>query len=438
MIKLRSYQTECIDAIEEEFNVSDTQLVQLPTGSGKTIIFSSFLKRNPRLQALITCPTRDLVVQIQDALKLVYGKDSSYSKHKIMTNAAVSMAYQRGSLNDLKFNTLIVDEAHRSKSKIYSKFVDYLKETPRSIKILGMTATPERLDGKNLLDIFGKKTYSQTLFDLIDQGHLCDLRGYRVKTKHLIDVRNSSNGDLSFVELNKLDNSSRNQVIIDTYTKHCVEKKTLIFCISVDQSERINSSLCEIGIKSGCIHGGLPEETRRKMIRDFASGELRVLTNCQVLTEGFDEPSINALILARPTKSKSLYSQMIGRGVRKFPGKMACDVYDITDEAHNLCHFDTIAGRPRNEPFEYPDGITFRRLHEELISIDEIQVVVEKMDFRDSPRVEFLKSDASFRQLERLRTKGICFHEPITFEEAAFLNWMHDLKEEYGNDHKTR
>jgi len=438
MIKLRSYQKECIEAITDTFKETSSQLIQLPTGSGKTIIFTSFLKQNPGLTALITCPTKDLVHQIEGAFKLVYGADTSYLKHRIMTNASISIRYQRGTLPLQQFDVLIVDEAHRSKSKIYAEFVDHFRKTRRKVKIFGLTATPERLDGKNLLDIFGRKSYSQTLFDLIDQGHLCDLLGYRVKTRHVIDVRNCSNGDLSSVELRKVDNESRNRIVLDTFLNHCQGKKTIIFCIDVAQSERLSASLQTYGVKSGCIHGGLSDSRRAALIKAFAKGEVQVLTNCQVLTEGFDEPSVQALILARPTKSKALYSQMVGRGVRNFPGKAFCDVYDITDGGHNLCHFDTLAGRPMNEPIEYPSGITFRQLHKELISLNDAEVVVQPVDFRFLLKAEFLGEQATSRQIERLQAKGISFHQPVTFEEAAFLNWMHDLEVEYGLHSKTR
>lgn len=314
MFELRDYQSQCVNKILESFLTINSQLVQLPTGAGKTVILWHVLKCLNK-KALIVAPTRELTEQIEETGGLivdswkVYRKTKSYwpldKQYLIMTCQGATFAQKGNGLDSHNAEILVVDEAHRSRSPSLEKLIqDFLD---KGGKVLGLTATPERMDGKSLLSIYEELTYSITLIDLIEQDYLVDLECYRVKTRHKIEEMKYSMGDIAQSVLRQLDVDARNEIILDTYINRCPGKKCLVFCLNIAHAETMANQFQAHGIKAWAIHGKLGKTERQTIIRMFRDGEIMVLCNCQLLTEGFDEPSIQALILARPTKSKTLY-----------------------------------------------------------------------------------------------------------------------------------
>lgn len=375
-IKLRDYQVECIDAIHKCFKNNNSQLIQLPTGSGKTVIFLSYIKKNG-LTALILCPTRDLVLQVETSCHDLFAGQSS--NILVKTHRALNSERMLENIYSLKFDIIVIDEAHHSETKTFATFLrKYRKKYPKT-KLLGVTATPERLDERSLLNTFYKLTFSRSLYWMIQEKYLCDIEAYRINTNQTFDDR-IVNGDFGINLIKQLDNESRNNLILKTFQENCCDRKTLIFCLNVAHCNRIAEFFCSQGIKSASIHGALPRKSREKILMDFKQGKIQVLTNCQLLTEGFDEPSIEALIIARPTRSKSLYTQMIGRGMRLYPGKEVCYLYELTDNSHKICTFLLMHPMQKFDySVTYKNGSRFSHMQKEEISLSTVDITKEKI-----------------------------------------------------------
>jgi len=436
-VKLYEYQLSCIDTICKFWEKDNRQFIQLPTGAGKTYIFLHYIK-NFGEKCLIICPTLELQDQIEESgrrfdLSIFAKRDRRFKNSEGFDHFVIVAASLRNedTLNFLlskKFDHIIIDEAHKAQSITYMNFLEKYKEKHPDFRLLGVTATPERLDEKPLTQIFGHLTFSMNLIDLIKDGWLSDLEGYRFKTQN--KIRTFRRADFRPMDLRKLDNESRNQIIYEVYEKNCVDKKTIIFCLDIQHAEAIAAHLQSKGHRAQSIHGKMKLEKRRQILQAYKRGDIQVLTNCQLLTEGFDEPSIQALIIARPTKSKSLYCQMIGRGVRKFPGKEVCYLYELTDNAHNICSFN-VATSVDNRLFEYKPGIRLTQLERELknVSLIETEIVKVKYDlFEDY----FDDLPATWNQLNYLKKKKIHHIGEPSFKECAFLIWMYKLKRIYG------
>lgn len=442
-MKLRDYQQECIDILKQD---TKKQLIQLPTGSGKTIIFLKYLRENSK-KSLIIVPTLDLQQQIYESSLNFYHKSEVFLKtckrlqtkdFKVFIFVANSLNFEetRKFLLNIDIDHIIIDEAHRSLAPTYTKFLDFYTEHNNKYKLIGFTATPERLDRKCLLDLFEKITYKKTIYELILDGYLCDLECFRIRTKHEIKS-DGKEKDFKQIEISHLDNYSRNQLIYKTYFENCLNKKTLIFCISIDHAEKIADYLRkEKGIKAHHIHGKQSIAHRTEILQKFRSGEIQVITNCQLLTEGFDEPSIEAIIIARPTKSKSLYCQMIGRGTRLFSNKKICSIYELTDNTHKICTFNVAADENKDANFirDYKDGITLTQLRKEISEISLSDYVLEKEKINViSDFNSYLESKGLLlSQKKKLCEKSITFMEPINLLQASFLLFLQNLREKYG------
>ena len=442
---MRDYQQECVEIIEYNFKKFDRQLIQLPTGAGKTWVFCKYLKKNSD-SALIICPSIELKQQIFDTCKLFDIRDVSFNIHDTRKNHVVtthSLCFEKNLevIKRKQYQNVIIDEAHHSHSPTYKKFLKY---TNPSTKILGCTATPERLDGKNLLDIFERLTYHKNIYDLVNAGYLADIEAYRIKTQQKIAKRAN---DFRSVELRLLDNDQRNNIIINTFMENCTDKKTLIFCLNIEHSLKIAQTLRKKNIKSAYVHGKMKRSERKDVLSKFKNGEIQVVTNCQILTEGFDEPSIEALMITRPTASKSLYCQMIGRGLRKTESKNICYLYELADNNHNICNFNVISGNGENMSEDYPQHSrltkTYRERQKEEIVLEDLSTCKHKFNlFINDERLrgntfnilqsKYYYDKPTEHQLFILKELGIFFNEDINFLEAAFMIWKSNLMRKYG------
>jgi ATP-dependent helicase IRC3 len=226
------------------------------------------------------------------------------------------------------FKTIVVDEAHHAAAPSYRRILDYF--TPELL--LGVTATPQRSDSVRLIDVFQEIVYYKSIQDLIKEGWLSPLVGYRVKTSTDISDVEIQNGEYKQDQLiEAIDNPGRNNSIVTAYNDLANAKKTVVFAAGVDHAGHLEEAFRKNGSSVRVIIGTTPEEERRQILSDFKSGAVTVLVNVGVLTEGFDEPSIEAIILAKPTRSSLLYTQIVGRGTRLFEGKEHCMIIDIAD-----------------------------------------------------------------------------------------------------------
>ena len=229
------------------------------------------------------------------------------------------------------FGYIIIDEAHHGTANSYKKILGHFK--PKFT--LGLTATPDRTDGEDILELFKNVAHKLDLETAVEIGELVPIRCIRVKTNvDLSDVRiNGIKYNSKDLE-SKLFVADRNQLIVDTYLKFVQDKKTVIFCASVKHAEEISKLFKENNINAEAISGSIRDSERKRILNEYESGDINVLCACDLLNEGWDSPRTEVLFMARPTMSKTLYLQQLGRGMRLYEGKEYLMVFDFIDNAN--------------------------------------------------------------------------------------------------------
>jgi ATP-dependent helicase IRC3 len=348
-VKLRDYQLECRQAILEHYKEGARRaLVVLPTGAGKTVIFASlpgFFRIKNRM--LVLAHREELVQQartkfLQADPTLPVGIEKAEQRAPCDAKVVIASVQTLGRANSPRlqaldpetFKLIVIDEAHHAVAPSYRRILDYFGLfNPRTEKLLlGFTATPYRGDKRGLGEVFERIIYSRSIGEMIQKGVLCDIAGYRVTTETDLTDLSTRLGDFSIDELAKrINEDHRNRIVIRAYRKLVPGQRCLVFCADVAHSRELAAMFQKEGIPTRAVWGEMPSQERHETLKAFREGAVPVVTNCNVLTEGFDEPSIQAIILARPTQSPLLYTQMIGRGTRLYPGKAHLNVVDVVD-----------------------------------------------------------------------------------------------------------
>jgi superfamily II DNA or RNA helicase len=335
-ISLRDHQLNALQQLEALRQQGKTiTLLTHATGTGKTHVAIADAKRLG-LRTLYLAHRRGLLTQTQTRFNelwpevetAIYRKKDGKPNTPVVlsTVQAISSALERFDIRE--FGYIIIDESHHAAAETYRKVISYF----RSKFILGLTATPDRHDGQSLIEIFQNCAHRLELQDAIERRLLVPIRCIRVKT----------NVDLSRVRYNGVDYRSRDlgeallipdrdRLIVDTYLKHTLGKRAVCFCINVDHSERMALAFQQRGIKAAHVSGRMGEQQRQKILDAYRSGEIWVLCACDILNEGWDSPETEVLLMARPTLSKVVYVQQLGRGTRKSPGKTCLLVFDFID-----------------------------------------------------------------------------------------------------------
>src|SRR5262249_55145846 len=226
------------------------------------------------------------------------------------------------------FATVVVDEAHHATAESYRRVLAHVEVSQPLV--LGVTATAERADGAALGEVFDKVVYEAKLFDMIRRGYLAELRAIQVKLAADFDALHTRAGD--FIESESealLLAADAPHVVARAYRQHAMGRKALVFTPTVRTAHAMAKAFVEIGMTAEAVDGETPLEMRRELLGRFHRGETRVVANCGVLTEGYDEPTVDCIVTARPTQSRPLFVQMIGRGTRRYPGKSNCLVLDV-------------------------------------------------------------------------------------------------------------
>jgi ATP-dependent helicase IRC3 len=226
------------------------------------------------------------------------------------------------------FKSIVIDEAHHAAAPSYRRIIDFFSPD----FLLGVTATPQRSDSTRLIDVFQEIVYYKSIQDLIGEGYLCPLVGYRVKSN--IDISNVEirNGEYAQDQLEEaIDTPERNAHIVASYLALASNEKAIVFASGVKHAENLALSFIQASVTTEVIVGTTPREKREEVLANFAKGKVSVIVNVGVLTEGFDEPSVQAIILAKPTRSTLLYTQIVGRGTRLHESKVSCKIIDIAD-----------------------------------------------------------------------------------------------------------
>ncbi len=339
MLELRPYQHDAINA--SMTSAWQRQLIVLSTGMGKTITGLA-LARKMNTRTLWLAHREELITQPAKALSLVWPEAKSgivkAERNEYMRDvvfASIQSAQQERRLAQLAgqgFGLVVVDEAHHALSPGYVQLLEHLGcMREGGPKLLGLTATPERSDNGALSDVFQGIVFQVGITTAIAGGYLVPPTVIERPIKVDLDAINTTRGDFGAKQLDlALMQAGIVGEIASAYEEHCAgRRKTLIFVVSVAQAEAVAAELVKRGHHVGSVSGETDADDRRRTLKKLKTGELECVVNCMVLTEGFDEPSVDAIILARPTQSKPLMIQKVGRGLRLFPGKKDCLVIDM-------------------------------------------------------------------------------------------------------------
>lgn len=340
--ELRPYQQEALDAVIHHYdNGISKQLVVLPTGAGKTVIFSHLpIIKQDCLPMLVLAHRAELLDQARTKIMAsnpqltVEIEQAERKAGKVDVVVASVATLGRNGTPRIEeypkdyFKSIVIDEAHHAAAPSYRRVIDYFSPN----FLLGVTATPQRSDSTRLIDVFQEIVYYKSIQDLIQEKWLCPLVGFRVKSNTDISQVQVTNGDYAQGQLeDTIDTPERNAHIVAAYRDLAPDKKAIVFAAGVKHAHNLALSFRQASVETEVIVGTTPQEERNSILARFAEGSLKVVVNVGVLTEGFDEPSVQAIILAKPTRSTLLYTQIVGRGTRLHSSKEHCIIIDISD-----------------------------------------------------------------------------------------------------------
>lgn len=348
MIELRPYQSEARDAILTAWNEGvQKALLVLPTGCGKTIVFASVVddKVKQGKRVLIVAHRGELLEQAADKLKNAYGIDSALEKaqntalgsDELVTVGSVQSLAQATRLVKFPadyYDYIIVDEAHHVMSDTYQTVVRHFPDA----KVLGVTATPDRGDQKNLAKYFEKKVYEYPMAKAIKEGYLVPIVAKQIPLDIDLTGVTLSKGDYAVGSVSTALDPYLAQ-IADELVEFCKDRKTVVFLPLINTSQKMCAMLNNRGFRAAEVNGDSSD--RSEILKKFEQGDYNILCNSMLLTEGWDCPSVDCIVVLRPTKVRSLYRQMVGRGMRLSPetGKkdlLLLDFLWLTGK-HDLC-----------------------------------------------------------------------------------------------------
>lgn len=395
-MKLRYYQEDCVKAIEN-MDINQKGVVCLSTGSGKTVILSEVTRRATG-RVLIVVMNTELREQSIDKLKMICGDNvdvgsvqgalKEYDNRIIVATRQTLTSKGFNCFRLLEkgcFETILFDECHVAIEQQQTICLTYGAENAR---IIGLTATPYNLDMRYLYDGI---IYKKELIDMINEGYLVKPVCIQCKSDTNVDDIKIRYGDFSQKELGeKLNNEIRNKLVVQSYIDNCQDRnKTLVFATTVEHSKAIAECFNQNGISAKSIDGSCTKKERKNILKAFENGSIKVLVNVNVCTVGLDIPSIDSIIFARCTKSKGLYIQMLGRGLRLSPetNKDDCLVIDIVDVTtkHNIINGKTVFD------VQY-DVFQEEKKTEKVIKKKEIKKEVEEVK-EEEKKIEYIKID---------------------------------------------
>lgn len=413
--ELRPYQQQARDRIHAEWDAGHTRtLLVLPTGTGKTIVFASVAADQVRAgdRVLILAHRGELLEQAADKLQRSTGLVSAVEKAE-STCLDSWFRVVVGSVQTLQrtarlerfphdyFGTIIIDEAHHAITDGYRRILDYFGDA----KVLGVTATPDRGDMRNLGEVFDSLAFEYKLTDAIKEGYLCKIMAQTIPLQLDITSVTMSSGDYAVGDLGTALDPYLEQIAAEM-ARRCKSRKTVVFLPLIKTSQKFRDLLNTYGFRAAEVNG--QSDDRRQVLADFDAGKYNVLCNSMLLTEGWDCPSVDCVVVLRPTKVRSLYSQMVGRGTRLSPGKtdlLLLDFLWMTDK-HELC-------RPADLVCE--DRTVARQMTEHLAETG-CPEDIEEAAAQASEDVVAQREEALAKQLEEQRRKKAKLVDPLQYE----------------------
>ena len=415
-MELRPYQSEAKAAVFTQWDKGARKtLVVLPTGCGKTIVFAKVAEECVRQgnRVLILAHRGELLEQAADKIKKSTNLGCATEKaeqsclgswFRITVGSVQSMQREKrlSQFSDDYFNVIIIDEAHHCISDGYQKVLQHFPDA----KVLGVTATPDRGDMRNLGEFFESLAYEYTLPKAIREGYLSPIKAMTIPLQLDLSGVSIQSGDFKAGDIATALDPYLHQ-IADEMMKYCRDRKTVVFLPLVKTSQKFKEILNEKGFKAAEVNG--ESKDRTEVLKAFDKGEYNVLCNSMLLTEGWDCPSVDCVIVLRPTKVRSLYSQMVGRGTRLCEGKSHLLLLDFLwhTERHELCHpADLICEKKE----------VARKMTENLEETAGCPMDLEEAERKASEDVIAEREESLAKQLQEMRTRKKKLLDPLQFE----------------------
>ena len=427
-MELRPYQQEARTAVESEWDAGNSRtLLVLPTGCGKTIVFAKISEDRVRQgdRVLILAHRGELLDQAADKIKTATGLMCSTEKAEQSCLDSGSMWYRItvGSVQSLMrqsrldrfdhdyFNTIIIDEAHHAVSDSYQRVLQHFD----SARVLGVTATPDRGDMRELGNVFDTLAYEYTLPRAIKEGYLSPIKALTIPLNLDLSGVGIQSGDFKPGDLDcALDPYLRQ--IAKEMQKYCSDRKTVVFLPLIKTSQKFRDILNESGFRAAEVNGN--SDDRAEVLADFDAGRYNVLCNSMLLTEGWDCPSVDCVIVLRPTKVRSLYCQMVGRGTRLCEGKDHLLLLDFLwhTERHELC-------RPAHLICDNAE--VAEKMTEDLTEQAGCEIDIEEAAQTASDEVQQQREEALAQKLAEMKKRKRALVDPLQYEmsiQAADLS----------------
>lgn len=399
---LRPYQREAVAAVIAARRQGVRRMVVcLPTGSGKTVIFAE-LSRMARKNVLVLAHRAELLEQAQMRLQAAIGTQRIVAIEQADREAPANASVVVCSIRSLRTERLqrvirgrdiglvLYDECHHATADDNMRVLRELGcfDSDWTGTLLGFTATTARGDGQGLDKVFEEIVYHRSIQQLMKEGWLAPLRGFRIATT--ADLGGLSSGGLDFREdelAEAVDIEDRNALVARSIQELARDRRTVAFCVTVNHARNLTKALNRLGVPADLVHGEMKRDRREQALRDFREGRTRVLSNVGVLTEGFDDPGVSAIAMARPTRSEGLYAQCVGRGTRLAEGKKDCLILDFVDLSDlSLVGLPSLFGMPRQVNLDGEDAAKAAEVWQQMmldlpgfeleagaITLDEIQ-----------------------------------------------------------------
>ena len=336
-IKLFDYQEDMKERIEKALRLHRSVMAQMPTGTGKTYLLTaaidSFVEDNPNTKVWIVAHRKELVSQIEETIKKFYSYSSSKNKSLLVSVKAMSIQWLARHYNEIEEEPgmIVIDEAHHALAKTYKEMWERFPKA----KFLGLTATPCRLNGKGFTDLFDVLVQSWNIPEFISKGRLATYDFVSIKshgvTQRLIDSlqKRGADGDYQNKEMDmQLNKRPSIERLYQSFEEYGKDRKGIVYAINISHAKKIMELYQEHGIKAVAKDSKTPAMERQADIEAFKKGDIQVLVNVDIFSEGFDCPDVEFVQLARPTLSLAKYLQMVGRGLRVAKGKKNCVIID--------------------------------------------------------------------------------------------------------------
>ena len=413
-MELRPYQKKAVARVHEEWSEGHRRtLLGQATGTGKTVEFSQLTLDQVEVgEKVLQLAHRDeLLTQAQDKLLELTGLHAGLEKAGQsnlngffpVTVGSIQTMCREKRLNEFPpdyFQTIIVDEAHHSLSDSYQRVLQHFPEA----KVLGVTATPDRGDKRNLGEYFDSMAYEYPLSQAIKDGYLVPIKAQMISLE--VDMTNvgTQNGDYKAGDIGCALEPYLTE-IADEMVNYCAARKTVVFLPLISTSQKFCRMLNERGLSAAEVNG--QSEDREEILTDFENGKYGVLCNSMLLTEGWDCPSVDCVVVLRPTKVRGLYQQMVGRGTRLYPGKKDLLLLDFLwlTERHDLCRPSSLIAK---------DQDTARRIDEKVMADPEGVDIMEAEEEAESDAVKDREASLA-RELAEMRNRKSRLVDPLQY-----------------------